>query len=140
MGTIGLTGEIGSPFTIDPSSEQVTITPGGPPVRVGVRVTPTGESGVGHVRVVVGVSPESGLTFIHSQLTIDDGTTYPAGADSREDVLSFEAVIIDSAAKPELSVEVAASEQAPHEPTAVSFAVGLSSCAVPVKFATSTDE
>ncbi|MFE3229894.1 hypothetical protein [Nocardia sp. NPDC059228] len=140
MGTIRLTGEIGKPFTIDPSPEEVTITPGGSPVRVGVRVTPTGEAGAGPVRVVVGVNPESGLTFTHSQLTVNDGTTYPAGADSREDVLSFEAVIIDSEVNPELSVEVTAGEQAPHEPTAVSFAVGLTSCAVPVTIATPTGE
>ncbi|MFE5284937.1 hypothetical protein ACFRAQ_08210 [Nocardia sp. NPDC056611] len=134
MGTSGHTGEIGFPFAIDPSPEQVTLAPGGAPVRVGVRVRPVGKAGAGQVRVVVGVDPESGLTFPHNSLTVDT-TDYPAGADARDDVLSFEAVTIDSEGTPELSVEVTAGEQTPPEPTAVSFAVGSASCSVPVTIA-----
>ncbi|MFE4456435.1 hypothetical protein ACFROC_03665 [Nocardia tengchongensis] len=103
-------------------------------------MTPVGEAGAGHARVVVGVDPASGLAFTCSQLTVNDGTTYPAGGDSREDVLSFEGVTIDSEVNPELSVEVVAGEQASEEPAVVSFVVGLASCAVPVTIVNSTEE
>ncbi|MFD7846362.1 hypothetical protein ACFV4K_25890 [Nocardia sp. NPDC059764] len=131
MGTSGHTGEIDFSFTIDPGPEQVTLSPGGASARVGVRVTPVGQPGAGQVRVVVGVDPDSGLTFPRNSLTVDS-TDYPAGADARDDVLSFDAVTIDSDATPELSVEVTAGEQTPPEPTAVLFAVGSASCSVPV--------
>ncbi|WP_067686091.1 hypothetical protein [Nocardia jejuensis] len=140
MGTSGLTGEIEHPFTIDPSSEKVTAIPGGAPVRAGVRVTPLADAGTGRVRVVVGVGPDSGLTFSRNELTDNAGASYPAGADSRSDTLSFDAVTVDSAASQELYIELRAEENASPEPSEVTFAVGAASCSVPVRIATDDPE
>lgn len=140
MSTPRLTGEIGRPFTIVPSPEQITLTPGGAPVRAGVRVTPAGKTGSGEVRIVIGVDPDSGLIFTGTELSVDDGTTYRPGADAREDTLSFDAVVVDSAANPELSIEVAAGKDASEGPTTVAFTVGMAICAVPVRIETSDAE
>lgn len=135
MSAIGLTGEVGHPFTVEPSPEAVTITPGGGTARVGVRVTPNDEGGVGEVRIVVGVVPDSGLSFTRHELTGGDGTSYQPGADSRADVLSFDGITLDTSANPELSVEITADADASEEPTTVTFVVGAVTCAVPVRVA-----
>ncbi|MFB8006073.1 hypothetical protein [Nocardia sp. NPDC056000] len=136
MSASGLTGEINHPFTINPSSDQVTVVPGGESVRAGVSVTPIGDAGTGTARVVVGVGPESGLTFSRSELTDNTGVSYPAGTDSRDDTLSFDAVTIDSASNQELYIELKADENASPEPSTVTFAVGSATCSVPVKIET----
>lgn len=135
MGTIGLTGEAEHPFTIDPTPEEVTLAPGGEPARAGVRVTATGKPGTGQVRVVVGFDAESGLTFTNHELNNADETSYPAGADSRADTLSFDGVVIDSDSNPVLSVEILAGEDADAEPTSITFVVGAATCTVPVRIA-----
>lgn len=135
MGTSGLTGEINHPFTITPSSEQLTVVPGGEPIRAGVSVEALGDgdAGTGTARVVIGLGPESGLTFSRSELTDNTGATYPAGTDSRADTLSFDAVTIDSASNQELYIELKAAENASPEPSAVTFAVGSATCSVPIR-------
>ncbi|MFF2554917.1 hypothetical protein ACFVUS_28205 [Nocardia sp. NPDC058058] len=140
MGATGLTGDLNHPFTIEPSAEQITVVPGGEPVRAGVRVLPIDDAGVGTVRVVVGIGPESGLSFSRSELMDNNETSYPSGTDSREDTLSFDAVTIDSASKPELYIEVRASANASPEPSVVTFVVGSATCSIPVKFETTDSE
>ncbi|MFE6862555.1 hypothetical protein [Nocardia sp. NPDC057668] len=133
MSAIGLTGDIEHPFTVEPSSAEVTVTPGGGAVRAGVRITPADEGGIGEVRIVVGVIADSGLSFTRHELSSGTGVSYQPGADSRADVLSFDGIELDTSANPELSVEITADAEASEEPTTVTFVVGAVTCAVPVR-------